>query len=386
MTRLQIQSGILLGCIALAMPSSAQLVHKYTFAGTGNVATDTVGGVDGVLLGGASLNGTGRLELDGIDDYMEFPSGYLGTQASGTFEAWYTWTDIDQPNWARIMDFGNSTGGAGGQGTGLTYVALTPQSSDSGTPTAAVRLTSSGNSTKGLAVLPPVLDTETHIALSLDAGAGAIKLYINGVLEDTTPIGLDLTSLVDENNWVGRAQFQTNPYFEGSITEFRVYGDVLTDAEVAASFAAGPDPTPVGQIYCSPAVVNSTGSSGDIFGSGSLTAADNQLELSAMGLPSFSFSFFIVSNTQGLINQPGGSDGVLCLGGAIGRYIGPGQLQQANLAGEIALAIDLTQIPQPLGFVSVAPGDTWNFQAWYRDSSPTGATSNFTDGLSVTFN
>jgi hypothetical protein len=49
------------------------------------------------------------------------------------------------------------------------------------------------------------------------------------------------------------------------------------------------------------------------------------------------------------------------------------------------LALDLTQIPQPTGFVSVAAGDTWNFQCWYRDAVGGVATSNFTDGLSVDF-
>ncbi|MCP3916270.1 MAG: hypothetical protein GY711_12005 [bacterium] len=31
------------------------------------------------------------------------------------------------------------------------------------------------------------------------------------------------------------------------------------------------------------------------------------------------------------------------------------------------------------------PGETWNFQCWYRDNNP-GPTSNFTDAVSVTFN
>ena len=30
------------------------------------------------------------------------------------------------------------------------------------------------------------------------------------------------------------------------------------------------------------------------------------------------------------------------------------------------------------------PGQTWNFQAWYRDANPT-VTSNFTDAVGITF-
>jgi len=33
----------------------------------------------------------------------------------------------------------------------------------------------------------------------------------------------------------------------------------------------------------------------------------------------------------------------------------------------------------------VRPDQTWNFQAWYRDSFGGAATSNFTDAVSVVF-
>jgi hypothetical protein len=54
--------------------------------------------------------------------------------------------------------------------------------------------------------------------------------------------------------------------------------------------------------------------------------------------------------------------------------------------GEISLALDLSQQPTPTGLVQVQPGETWNFQAWFRDSVGGQVTSNFTDGLEVTFN
>jgi hypothetical protein len=47
--------------------------------------------------------------------------------------------------------------------------------------------------------------------------------------------------------------------------------------------------------------------------------------------------------------------------------------------------LDLTQHPTPTGFVSVVAGESWSFQAWYRDSIGGVATSNFTDGLEVDF-
>ncbi len=63
-------------------------------------------------------------------------------------------------------------------------------------------------------------------------------------------------------------------------------------------------------------------------------------------------------------------------GSNIGRYnccVGQGP--------SFTLQLDLTALPvNPPG--PVQPGDTWNFQAWYRD---VGNTNNFTDAVSVTF-
>ena len=37
------------------------------------------------------------------------------------------------------------------------------------------------------------------------------------------------------------------------------------------------------------------------------------------------------------------------------------------------------------GAVAVVAGETWNFQGWHRDAVGGSATSNFTQGVSVTF-
>ncbi|MFT5732347.1 MAG: hypothetical protein ACJA2W_003241 [Planctomycetota bacterium] len=140
----------------------------------------------------------------------------------------------------------------------------------------------------------------------------------------------------------------------------------------------------LGTNYCMP-VLNSTGLAGSISAIGSDIVADNNVTLGGEQLPVNAFAFFIASQTQGFVMNPGGSSGNLCAVGNVGRYVGSGQIQQANAGGTISLPIDLTQVPQPMGFVSVSAGETWNFQAWYRDSSPTGPTSNFTDGLEITF-
>ena len=141
----------------------------------------------------------------------------------------------------------------------------------------------------------------------------------------------------------------------------------------------------IGTAYCM-ANPNSTGSPSSILVSGSNTVANNDVTLTASGLPNNAFGFFITSLASGFVANPAGSAGNLCLGGAIGRYVGPGQIMSSGATDTIELAIDLTMIPSPSGFVSAAPGDVWFYQLWHRDTDMGVATSNFTDGYEVTYN
>ena len=136
-----------------------------------------------------------------------------------------------------------------------------------------------------------------------------------------------------------------------------------------------------GMNYCM-AAVNSSGMAASMSASGSLLIADNDLTLMANDLPINQFGFFIVSGTQDFIMNPNGSDGNLCLGGAIGRFSGPGEIFSSGSTGSFSLGVDLTRIPTPTGTVATTPNTTWNFQAWVRDA---GGTSNFTDGIEITF-
>lgn len=140
---------------------------------------------------------------------------------------------------------------------------------------------------------------------------------------------------------------------------------------------------PIGTNYCTPAAPNSSGASASMQAVGSELLVDNDVWLTASSLPTNAFGLFLASSTQGFIPTAGGSTGNLCLGGDIGRYIGPGQIQSSGEGGSFSIPIDLTAVTQPTGPAGTSTGDTWNFQAWFRDSSPAGPTSNFTDGLSI---
>ena len=62
----------------------------------------------------------------------------------------------------------------------------------------------------------------------------------------TAPATKPLAALVgaDNNNWLGRSQFTSDPNFAGKFDEFRLYKGAMTPAQVAASAAVGPDALP----------------------------------------------------------------------------------------------------------------------------------------------
>ena len=136
---------------------------------------------------------------------------------------------------------------------------------------------------------------------------------------------------------------------------------------------------PIGDNYCGPAVNNSTGQPGVISATGSLNVADNNVQLHATQLPTNQFGYFLTSQTTGFIQNPGGSQGNLCLGGTTGRF--SSQVQSSGAQGAFSIQIDLTDMPPPVQS-QVQPGDTWYFTTWYRDA---GGNSNFTDGLQIDF-
>ncbi|MEL6427650.1 MAG: right-handed parallel beta-helix repeat-containing protein [Planctomycetota bacterium] len=133
------------------------------------------------------------------------------------------------------------------------------------------------------------------------------------------------------------------------------------------------------------AELNSTGRAGRLFAEGSVVASSNDFALRADRLPPGQFGLFLASQQRGFAPMTGGS-GTLCLGGAIGRFNGAGQIQASSTEGTLDLDVDLTAVPQPASFAAVQPGETWVFQLWHRDVvAPVGATSQFTGVAAVRF-
>ncbi|HIG88008.1 MAG TPA: hypothetical protein EYQ25_13340 [Planctomycetes bacterium] len=158
------------------------------------------------------------------------------------------------------------------------------------------------------------------------------------------------------------------------IMRFGTYGRGIWDLVLSS--------TPgLGERFCSPAGMNSTGTSASLIAAGSLDPNLNDLSLTAQNLPLNRFGYLLCSRNEDWNVLPGGSNGILCMGTPIGRFIQ--NVMHSGTSGSFTHQVDLTQMPmQPV--VAVLPGETWNFQAWYRDLLLL-PTSNFTEALRITF-
>jgi hypothetical protein len=132
----------------------------------------------------------------------------------------------------------------------------------------------------------------------------------------------------------------------------------------------------IGTSYCVGAP-NSAGAGASIEVYGSAVVADDDVLLTAHGLPPNLPGIFIVAPLQAQV--PFG-DGFLCVGGPVTRVL---PMLVSTPQGTVQFALDL-QTP-PLSNV-IVPGSTQHFQYWYRDpQGPGGSTFNLSDGRQVAF-
>jgi hypothetical protein len=221
---------------------------------------------------------------------------------------------------------------------------------------------------------------ELTVTTSHNNGWGDLDLELydacNGSTLATALGGLSNKSV----NWTNNSASPTTVYLRvfmgsGSSDTRNGYG---LDVDIVSG---GGNCGGIGTVYCSPAVNNSTNAPGRLLVTGSIVAVDNDITLTAYDLPPNQFGYFLASETQAFVQNPAGSTGNLCLGGNIARFTA--QVQNSGAGGTFAIMPDLTAIPaNPVH--SIVAGETWNWQAWYRDVILV-PTSNFTDAVSIFF-
>lgn len=222
---------------ATAPPSVEHLIHRYSFDGEGQRVLDSVGTADGSLQGGAVLDGAGHATLDGVDDYVNLPNGLISHLTDATLVAWLSWNG--GPCWQRVFDFGSTDSGEDNVGNATTSLFATPKRCPGTGPATSFETSTSRIGSVDSDTAFPVLKVSL-LAVVVDTSAQRLRLYAAGEPLGTGKVA-SLSLLSDENDWLGRSQWVQDEYLRGTYDEFRIYDAALSDTELAALEAAGPD-------------------------------------------------------------------------------------------------------------------------------------------------
>ena len=244
--------------------------HRYSFnvAATndaqGIVIPDLIGFADATVRGsGATLTGS-RVTLPGGPSssaaYVNLQNNLLSENSTNNFgtgevtlEGWVKVTASRA--WSRILDFGVSAGlvdieGPGGGGEGLDYIFLSAQvGSSTGMRRVEVRDEEPrGGGANAMDVMSPTFNTDVHFVLTWHEATGEIRYYENGRLEGVLITDEPMSDVMDLNVWLGRSNWAGDQNMQGEFDEFRIYDRVLTAAEAAGNFQAGPNTLNTGDL------------------------------------------------------------------------------------------------------------------------------------------
>lgn len=217
--------------------------RQYPFDGTGTEVLDTRGGPSAQLLGGATLDGSGVVHLDGVDDYVDLPNGLLAGASELSIAVWVR--RIGGPAaYKRVFDIGTTGNGEDppldASTTGKAYLAVGTATGYPHSGLAAL-MTAGGPPGEIAATSDVVLDKEMHL-VAVVVSSDALSLYYDGGLVAQVTRTVELSSILDENAWLGRSQYSADGFLEGDYADLRLFSGALSACQVQKLFAQGQDP------------------------------------------------------------------------------------------------------------------------------------------------
>ncbi|WP_428738984.1 LamG-like jellyroll fold domain-containing protein [Sulfurimonas sp.] len=165
--------------------------------------------------------GSSEFSFNGTDEYEILSEGVMSNLGDFSIVCKVYWNGGD--NWQRIFDFGSGTG---------RYMFLTPKSN---TNTMRFAITTNSGIAEQIVNASSTLPTGewVHVAVTLEGTT--LTLYVNGVSVGSNTEVLSAPFRLGETaqNYLGRSQYESDPYFNGIIKDFDIYHGALSELEVA---------------------------------------------------------------------------------------------------------------------------------------------------------
>jgi len=219
---------------------SQTLTHRYDFKmpDDGMSVNDLVGSANGFLYGTGNFDGLGKLNLLGIDGYVDLGPDLISSSSSLTIEAWVDFGG--STSWSRLFDIGDTDEITGKGCYGMDFVPY----NGSGINQFEVFDADPGSDHAETLTFTPSLNnqTNTHLVITYDPDASNTCIYVNGALAaSSSSITIPISSLHNAHTYLGRSGYNGDPYLTAALDEFRIYDGVISAAQVAFDYASGPD-------------------------------------------------------------------------------------------------------------------------------------------------
>ena len=154
--------------------------------------------------------------LNGSDAYLMLPPA-VATSRQITIATWVRWNGGGV--WQRIFDFGSDTN---------QYFLLTPNNGDD------MRFIIMNGGGEKILSTGKKLDTGKWHHVAVTMGDNGVCIYLDGeMVASTTSITLRPSDILPARCYVGRSQYDADPYFKGYIDDFRIYNYALSADEIA---------------------------------------------------------------------------------------------------------------------------------------------------------
>ncbi len=222
---------------ALALPcllSAQTLQHRYSFVSD---ASDSVGGVNGSVVnpnGGSPVSFNNGLTLPGgggpnYSGIVTLPAGILNTTTNVTVEFWAKQSAAN--GWAETWSFNS--------GTASYWAFISDGENNNNNVEQALRL---GNNETDSQSGVGMAGTETHYTVTYNASTLVDTIWQgqNQIASATVPnssytpgVQNFSTCFIGQDPW-------SDPQWQGTIYEFRIYNGVLSPFQIVANDAAGP--------------------------------------------------------------------------------------------------------------------------------------------------
>ncbi|TWT35931.1 hypothetical protein KOR34_08280 [Posidoniimonas corsicana] len=233
-------------------PAHGVITHQYLFnSGNGTEVLDSVGSAHGSTHDGVAgmspfvNTAQSRLTLNGTSSHAQLPAAQIAinTYSALTLEMWMAQTgNVNQFTFA--AGFGRTSDGSNGESANLGYDYLMMQPTRGPADQGSRGAISLGTFDGEVGVTDGNRDLNDgglhHVVMTVtDTELG---YYVDGVQIGTAPLstesGPSLSTVSNDLAYLGRALYP-DPYMQGSIYEFSIWDEALSELDVATRFSAG---------------------------------------------------------------------------------------------------------------------------------------------------